>query len=134
MVPLLLHPRAGPPLAAPDSTLGLLITAQLWSLILGCAHFWPSPASVSSSTECGQCRLPKAALLNGMGHAKVLSTTGGPSRPSRGLVAFSVPRQYSQEAQRASSANREHRIQKDSLWGGFQLFIKQANMFPPRKF
>lgn len=124
-------PRARPLLAALDSTSGLPITGPLWILHPGSAHFWPSPASVSSSIECDQY---SGLLLNGMGHAKVLSTTGGHSRPSKGLVAFLSLSQYSPAAQQASSANGERRIQKGSQWGGFQLFIKQANMFPPRKF
>lgn len=63
-----------------------------------------------------------------MGWVRQKSTMPSHSRPLRALVAFPVP------LRKASSSTREHRIQKDSLWGGLQLFIKQANMFPPRKF
>lgn len=105
-------PRARPLLAAPDSMSGLCLTGQPWILCPGSAHFWPSPASVSSSVECDQY---PGLLLSGVGHAKVLSTTGGHSRPSKGLVAFLSLSQYSPAAQQASSANGERRIQKGSL-------------------
>lgn len=81
--------RARPLLAAADSTSGLLVTAQL---VMGCVRFRASVTSLCFfiHRRLSQYLLPKAALLTEMGQTDVLSTIGGHSRPSRGLVAFSV--------------------------------------------
>lgn len=113
--------RARPLLAVLDSTSGLRITGPLWILHPGSAHFWPSPALVSSSIECDQY---SGLLLNGMGPAKVLSTIGGHSRPSKGLVAFLSLSQCSPAAQQASSAKGKCRIRKGRQWERISVVYK----------
>ena len=131
-VSLPLHLQGRPLLAAPDSTLGLLTH----SLALpGCADLGPLPASVSSSTECDQNTTFPGRLcsMRWVTQSPWLHSWSWQAleRVSCLFCAFS---QCSQEAQKARSSDREHRIQKGSLWGGLRLFIKQANTFPPRKF
>ena len=95
---------------------------------------WDLSQPVSSSIECNQNTSFPGWLFSEWVAQSPWLHSGSWQALERASCLFCSFSQCSQEAQKACSSDREHRIQKGSLWGGVRLFIKQANTFPPRKF